>query len=532
MDVRSLLDEYDRTKRIKRPPVVQQDPRNLYISALAAGAGLDSLVSAHLSSKNKSNDIKLSQHPQFEFFRALLGNLPDTNDALVLLEVRGFSTEAAYHESRKKAMQTREQILSQLEEYREIETKLKEMTNTENWPGKAASLVADIRDMEEKMGETKPELNAWVKAYTLMKSLAPYPTYEALVQNFSVDKGDLFGIAAGVASALGERAVAFFFKTVDGATGAEAQNVRKALRYIAWNMTYNSFQVAGLTGEGKKTVLPIPFDKATVEFSTSEVTSKQQERKTFKPVVDGDEWMNVLRALDAVPTIDAATDSIRLQAFHLSSRNNLIISATGTLGKSLLGDESHPLDALDIRAESLLTDTARPPDLKVDQGLATTTAHPFIETIREWVATVYEPQQQSLSQRALELIKEIRGRIETSDPEGRMWSAPKDVLEMEDIPVDGKADLPFKPAVVAAMDRVASLVHDNVHVSRPGLYTRHVLLNSSRRIIEKFAHATAKQMIMSATVKPQTRPKTIMYIGAASETAAAIAEVANAILEN
>lgn len=534
MNIDDLLSDYevfsDRKKRFKADETGPVDPANLYITALKAGAGIDSLVRSILPGSTKTNLVLLNSHPQHPFLIALLGNLPDATDAFSLLDVKGFATEDDYHASRKKAIKAREDILLKLEEHQAIERKLRDMVDADTWESRAASLIADVRAAEEKMSGAKPELNAWVKSYEFFKSISAYPTYDAVVSNFVLDKQNLFSVASSVASALGERAVAFFFNTVDGTDKADPLTVRKALRYIAWNMTYNSLQVAGLTGEGPNNVLPLPFDKAPTAATTFDAASTPPKRRTFTPSVEGDAWMEVLKRLDTPLTLDEASDATTLQAFHLTSRNNIILASASTLKQSLLGDESHPLDRLDVRAEELLKQPDRPTEIKQDQTLAATTAHPSIETIRLWVKNVYEPVQQSLSQKALALIEEIRESVQSNNPEHRLRSMPPDVLKMDGIPVDKTTDLPFKPAVVAAMDRVASLVHDNVNRFGGGLYTRDSILKMPPRIVEKFANATAKQMILNKI--PNTRPTAIMYTSATTETATAIAELANAILEN
>lgn len=538
MDVTSLLSDYekDRTKRPRPWEAHGQTVRGasgpVYISALRAGAGLRSMVTSNLDYGRSAGDIPLAEHRQFPLFQALLGNTSRPDDPLSLLDVRGHDTAKSFHSARRAALKTQADVLGALERHTQMDSRLREMTSPESWEGRAAGLAAEIRAEQAGQMNNKPAVNAWFLAFNFMHGLRDYPSYNDVVSNFGIDAGDLYDVASATASALDERSSAFFFSTAKTSSPKDIGNVRKALRYIGWNITYNGFRLGGLPWYDAKATLGFPFEASAVPLTTSAGPRQNSDEKTFLPAVDGDVFLSVLKATSSTAGWNKTTDPAVLQGLHLAYQNQMITAIQNRAAQGATSDAQEPMDALDIRAEALLKHPEKPQSIVVSLDDATRSAHPYALILQRWFTDTYEPMRTQYANDALDLTDMIKKTLDDEPPAEAMWTRPQELLHVDDIHVSKYKDLPFRPAAAAAMDRVASLVTDSISRTRPGSYTRNFLMQSTPRIVEKFAYATARQMDVTAATAPSSRPTSIMRIGGMTDLAAAIAEVCLAILEN
>lgn len=529
MDVERLVEDYNRKRaRPSSPPDRKRTGNPLYVDAIHIGAGLSSFVHSRTDYSRSAGEGPLREHSQYPFFRSLLGNTDNPNDPLSVLDIYGFPNADAYHDDRKKSLERRRRIQDALEEHAEVDRQLRTMTSPDAWETRAEGLVSEARSAKLVTPSTKPVRNVWVQSFDFLKTLSGYPDYQSVVNNYTTDSAALFELANDVAGELKERSSAFYFSAASMESPTTPKSVQAALRYIAWNVLFNGPNVAGLPGSADKKVLLSPFTQPPPDlpFYGPNANGGKPPSMQIQPVVDGDFFLSVLQQLGSKTPFEKRKGATELQAFFMDQTDEeirKILAKTNTL----VSKEEDVLVALDLRAEQLVSEK---PDMKLSYSTAES-AYPYLDTLENWIAKVFEPQRDELAKRALALVEDIKTSINNTPDAGEtMWSRPIDLLEMSDLPVRKAEDLPFRASVLSAMDRVVSHINDFLRSQGRGSVTASYLRSSAgTRIAEKFAYATSRQMAAAVTRVPMTG---IQRITSVTDTAAAIAEVCVAILEN
>ena len=531
MDFDQLVQEYNRKRGRESSPSERKRSGNpLYIDAIRAGAGLSSFVHSHTNYSRAAGEGPLKAHPQYKFFEALLGNTTQPDDQLSVLSVHGFPSIEAYHEGRRKSLARRRSIQETLEEHATVDQQLRRMTSPESWETKAASLVSEAPAALRASTSAKPVRNPWIQSFDFLKSLSTYPNYQAVVTNSMMDPVPLFELANAVAGALKERPSAFYFSAAASESPIKEDGVRAALRYITWNVLFNGAHVAGVPVATDKKALPPPFTQSPPGL-TVVVPAKNGVDPApvqISPEIDGEGFMDVLKSLVSNTSAGTLKGAADLQAYFMDMTNSAIRRVL-TITNTATAPANDDLTSLDIRAEQLLSDN---PEVALSSSMVAS-AYPYLDTLSNWVKTVFEAERDELAGRALSLAEEVKSRISSAQDAGEtMWSRPIVLLEMLDLPVQTNEDLPFRPAVVSAMNRVLALVNDFLRTQGRGAVTvTHLQSRAGQRIAEKFAYATSRQMAATASTGRGTMTG-IQRISEITDTAAAIAEVCVAILEN
>jgi len=529
MDFERLVEDYNRKRA--RPSISPERKRTgnpLYVDAIHVGAGLSSFVHSRTDYSRSAGEGPLREHSQYSFFRSLLGNADNPNDPLSVLDIYGFPNLESYHEDRKKSLQRRRRIQEALEEHADVDRQLRTMTSPDSWETRAAGLVSEARDARLSAPSKKPARNLWIQSVDFLKSISSYPNYQTVVSNFTTDSADLFELANDVAGELKERSSAFYFSAAAAESPTTPKSVQAALRYIAWNVLFNGPSIAGLPGVADKKVLSSPFtqpppDLPIYDSSTNGGAAKPVQ---IQPAVDGDDFISVLQRLGTKIPFEKRRGAIELQAFFIDLTNETIRSVLSQTN-TLVSKEEDAFVALDLRAEHLISEKA---DMKLSYSTANS-AYPYLDTLENWVGSVFEPQRDDLARRALALVEDIKTGINNAADAGEtMWSRPVDLLEMSDLPVRKAEDLPFRTSVISSMDRVVAHTNDFLRSQGRGAVTATYLMSlAGPKIAEKFAYATSRQMAAAAMRGPMTG---IQRITSVTDTSAAIAEVCVAILEN
>lgn len=530
MEIREIVDDYNRKRgRAESPRGRKKSGLPLHVEAMRVGAGLASLVHSHTDSSSAAGGIALSSHPQYGFFATLLGNTERPDDPLSLLSVSGFPDIEKYHEGRQKSLARREKVQEDLDEHERLLERLREMEDPESWGAKAASLISEAREARQA-AQPKPALNPWTQAVNLLRGLPAYQNYQTVVNNFMADPGELFRLAGLVAKTLKERPSAYYFSMSEKATPVEEQNVRAALRYITWNVLFNGARVAEIASGVEKKTLSAPFLQPPHDLVVyeSETGGNAAKSKTISPAVDGDILMDVLRKLDLQLPFGTMKDATDLQAYFM--RNNASNIQQVLVGlNSTLTSEQDPLVELDMRAEELLKERA---DIQL-QASVQTSPYPYLETLTQWVETVFERERNDLASQMIDLSDAIRTSIKNAKDRGEtMWDRPIDLLEMSEVVVPREGGLPFRPRVVSAMNRVLAEVNKSIgEEGRRAVTVEYLQHLAGPAIAEKFAYATSRQMT-ATTLSTRASMTSIQRIATDTDTAAAIAGVCVAILEN